>query len=152
MKTFWIIVFIVFSGLFVWSLFVEPNLLTVKKISIKDNNLKGLKIVFASDLHIKPWEKIRLKRTVNKINEQNADIILLGGDYVSGHKREQSMPIEEISKELGKLNSKYGTYGVIGNHDGWQGKEQIIKTLHKEGIHILLNDNIRVRKIGRAHV
>ena len=36
-----------------WALVVEPNILTVKYLNINDKNLKGLKVVFASDFHIK---------------------------------------------------------------------------------------------------
>ena len=71
----------------IWSVFVEPNILTVKHLTIQDKSLNGLKLVFASDFHIKPLETLRLKRIIKKINEQNPDIILLGGDYVSGHKK-----------------------------------------------------------------
>ena len=125
----------------VWSVFIEPNILTVKHITIKDPALKGLKIVFASDFHIKPHEMYRLKRTVRAINRQNADIILLGGDYVNGHKKGSSMKIEKISEQFSHLQSKLGVYAVIGNHDGWQGKEEIISVLEKNNINILFNNN-----------
>ncbi len=124
-----------------WAVFVEPYILTVKRINIDDNSLKGLKIVFASDFHIKPYEMFRLKRIVKTINKQNADIVLLGGDYVNGHKKGMSMTIDKIAKELAKINSKYGTYAVIGNHDGWQGKEECITELEKNKIQVLFNEN-----------
>lgn len=84
--------------IFTWSIIIEPNILTVKHIKIKDEQLKGLKIVFASDFHIKPYENYRLKRIIRAINKQNADIVLLGGDYVSGHKKGSSMTIDKIAK------------------------------------------------------
>ena len=71
----------------IWTVIIEPNILTVEKIFIKDENLSGLKIVFASDFHIKPYEKYRLKRIIKVINTQDPDIVLLGGDYVNGHKK-----------------------------------------------------------------
>ena len=80
-----------------WAVFIEPNTLTINRISIKDPALKGLTIVFASDFHIKPYEKYRLKRIIRAINKQNSDIIILGGDYVNGHKKGCTMKIEEIA-------------------------------------------------------
>lgn len=136
----------------IWSVFVEPNILTVKHLTIKDKSLNGLKLVFASDFHIKPLETLRLKRIIKKINEQNPDIILLGGDYVSGHKKGQSLPINKIAFELTNLNSKYGTFAVVGNHDGWQGKEEVISELEKNNIKVLFNNNICLEKFCIAGV
>lgn len=146
-------IFILFILLiFIWSIFIEPNILAVKNISINNNELKGLKIVFASDFHIKPYETYRLKRTVRAINKQNADIVLLGGDYVSGHKKGSSMPIENIAKEFSAIKSKYGTVAVIGNHDGWQGKLEVIEALQKNNIKVLLNSNVCFDKFCVAGV
>lgn len=104
---------------------IEPNILTVKHVTVTDARLKGLRIAFASDFHIKPWEKWRLERVVRKINAQNPDVILLGGDYVNGHKKGNTLDIKVIANVLGNLQSKYGTVAVMGNHDGWQGKKRL---------------------------
>lgn len=136
----------------IWAVFIEPNILTVKHIKINDRTLKGLKIVFASDFHIKPYEMFRLKRIIRTINKQNADTILLGGDYVSGHKKGASMTIDKIAKEFSNIHSKYGTYAVIGNHDGWQGKEEIISELEKHNIKVLFNNNVCFDKFCVAGV
>lgn len=125
--------------LLVYSVFVEPNILTVRKIKLNNEALKGLRIVFASDFHIKPHERLRLKRVVRKINAQNADIVLLGGDYVNGHKKGTTLLPSDIAEELAKLQSKLGTVAVMGNHDGWQGKKEIIEEFEKVGISVLEN-------------
>lgn len=143
-------VMILFIGLFIWSVCIEPYILTVKHISVKDEKLQGLKVAFASDFHIKPYEKFRLQRIVKLINKQNADIVLLGGDFVNGHDGSFTMPIEHISKELSKINPR--PYAVIGNHDGWQGKEQIISSLEKNNIKVLMNENICFEKFCIAGV
>lgn len=143
-------VLILFIGLFIWSVCIEPYILTVNHISVKDEKLKGLKVAFASDFHIKPYEKFRLQRIVKLINKQNADIVLLGGDFVNGHDGSFTMPIEHISKELSKINPR--PYAVIGNHDGWQGKEQIISSLEKNNIKVLMNENICFEKFCIAGV
>ena len=128
-----------FLFLLIYSVFVEPNILTVRKIKLNNEALKGLRIVFVSDLHIKPYERFRLKRIVKKINAQNADIVLLGGDYVSGHEMGKTLSPEKIAAELSKLQSKLGTVAVMGNHDGWQGKKEIIEDFEKVGISVLEN-------------
>ena len=127
--------------LFLYVSVIEPNILTVKRITVSDERLKGLKIVFASDFHVKPHEMYRLERIVKKINEQNPDVILLGGDYVNGHKKGNTLNVDIIAGLLGDLKSRYGTVAVMGNHDGWQGKKEIIEAFETEGITVLENSN-----------
>lgn len=143
-----IILTILFIIIF-WSIVVEPNIITVTEIQLEDKQLAGTKIVFASDLHIKPYEKYRLERIIKTINKQNADIVLLGGDYVNGHHKGNSLTIQEIASGLSQLHSKHGTFAVIGNHDGWQGKEEAIYELNKAGINVLLNEN---KKAGNVYI
>ena len=54
MKKFLTYSFCFFLILFLWAFFVEPNWLGVKKYNIKNPQLAGLKIVFASDFHVSP--------------------------------------------------------------------------------------------------
>lgn len=134
-------IFIFLLILFLYSLVIESNILTVRRVSVTDERLKGLRVVFASDFHVKPHEKIRLERTVKKINSINPDIILLGGDYVSGHKKGSTLKTDVIADVLGNLQSKYGTVAVMGNHDGWQGKKEVIEAFEGVGITVLENEN-----------
>lgn len=144
---FFLIIVILLIG--VWSIAVEPYILTVRYLTVEDESLKGLRVLFASDLHYKRYEKFRLKRDIEKINAQKADIILLGGDFVNGHKKGQGLNIEIIAEELGKLKSKYGTYTVLGNHDVWQGAAEITEALTKHGITVLKNSN---KKAGSVYI
>ena len=100
MKYFLLIIFV----LIIWAVVVEPNILVVKRITIKNKDLSGLKVVFASDFHIKPYERYRLRRIIKTINKQNPDVILLGGDYVNGHNPGFTLLPEDIvvvdSKEV----------------------------------------------------
>jgi uncharacterized protein len=136
--------------LFIWAFFIEPNMLVVKTMNLYVPNLKGLKVVFVGDFHIKPNQKSRLEYVVKKINEQHPDLILSTGDFVSGHDPKQSLPIEEIAQELSKLESKYGFYTVLGNHDWWQGGEKIEKALEQNGIVVLGNENKKLNINGRT--
>lgn len=145
-----IVLGVLISGL--WAFFVEPYLLEIKRLKLKNEDLAGLKIVFASDFHIKPYEKLRLKKIIRKINEQNPDIILLGGDFVNSHKKNMTYPIEKISSELKSLKSNYGTYAILGNHDGWQGKYEVIQALQENNITVLENSNINLNNFTIAGV
>ncbi len=152
MKYFSLIIIFVLILCGFWSIFIEPYILTTKHIVLENKDLSGLKIVYASDFHIKPYEKFRLKKVVKRINEQNPDIILICGDFVNVHDGKFTMSPEDIAFQLKNLNSKYGTITVIGNHDGWQGKYRVIKAMEANGIKVLENENINFYKFTIAGV
>lgn len=62
-------------------------MLKVTEYNLQDRDLKGLKLVFAGDLHIKPNQEKRLVEIIDKINAQNPDIVLFAGDFAAGHKK-----------------------------------------------------------------
>lgn len=127
-----------------YSYFIEPRKLEVNKYIVKNAQVKGIKIVFASDFHIKPYQKKRLENIVRIINNENPDLVLATGDYVCGHTKHSTMPIEGIAKILGNVKTKYGFYTTLGNHDGWYGKEEITNALEKNGIKVLSNTNVLI--------
>lgn len=136
--------------LIIWSFFIEPNMLVEKKLNLHVPDLKGLKVVFVGDFHVKPNQKSRLEYVVKKINEEHPDLILSTGDFVSGHDPKQSLSIEEIAQELSKLKPKYGFYTVLGNHDWWQSGEKIEKILEQNGIIVLGNENKKINIDGKT--
>ena len=97
MKSFLLILLLLGLLMGFWALFIEPQTLEVQTYKLKSGKLKGLKIAFASDMHIAPRHQRRLKRIVDSLNVQQADIIILGGDFVKGHKPSSSMPIDSIA-------------------------------------------------------
>jgi len=109
---------VMFFWLFIY-VHVEPHLLTVKDIEIKNicipQEFDGKKIVFITDIHHGPNFSVkRLRNLVKTTNDLKPDIILLGGDYTSG-----TTYIDECFSELNELNAPLGKYGVLGNHDHW---------------------------------
>lgn len=116
-------------------------MLTVREYRVKDKDLAGIKIVYAADFHVGKKHTARLARVVDLINAQKADIVLLGGDFVKGHKEKSTLPIELIAYELSHIKSNYPVYTVLGNHDMWVGGDKIQKVLEKNGIKVLRNSN-----------
>ena len=92
-KILFIIIILALAG---YSYFIEPNQLEVNKYFVQNEQLKGVKIVFASDFHVKPYGQKRLDKIVELINAENPDLVLSSGDYVCGHTRHSTMPIEDI--------------------------------------------------------
>lgn len=145
-----LIIFILFCLLLAgYSYFIEPNRLEVNRYIVQDSQLKGIKIVFASDFHVKPYGQKRLDMIVEKINAENPDIVVSAGDFVCGHTHHSTMPIEQIAKTLGKVKAKFGFYTVLGNHDWWIDGEGITDTLTSNGIKVLANSNTKVNINGK---
>ncbi len=135
--------------LLLYSLLIEPRLIEVKHYKISEPRLTGIKIVFATDLHTAPYDEKRLDKIVDTINKQQPDIIILGGDYVKGHKKSSSLSIEKIADALGNLYASYGVYAVLGNHDIWYGKQDINVAMLKQNIRLLDDENIKLLIKGR---
>ena len=135
--------------LFIYSFLIEPNMLIVKNYKINDDALKGIKIVFMGDFHMKTYQKNRLKRVVKLVNEQQPDIVLSVGDFVNGHNKNMTMPIGDIVENLKNIKSKYGFYTVLGNHDWWIDGKGITSALTSEGIKVLANSNTCININGK---
>ena len=117
--------------------FLETRWIKITNISIESADIPtafdGKRIVFVSDIHHGEALSIeRVAKLVERINNLHPDIIILGGDYISLDRRY----IEPVFSELGKLKSKYGVFGVMGNHDyfvdGNLSKQMMIKNGIKE--------------------
>ena len=140
--------FIIFVLLFIWSYFIEPNLLVIKRYNIPE--LGDIKIVFASDFHIAKGERKRLEKIVNTINNEESDLVLFGGDFIKGHDGGHTLPIEDQAEILSKIKSPM--ISVLGNHDGWFNKSRVSDALEKNGIKVLLNSNTKFENIFIAGV
>ena len=130
--------------LLIWVFAVEPRLLRVSRYQLEAPDMKGLKMVFASDFHLTPGSKERLRKIVAAINAEKPDIVLLGGDFAKGHLRSVSMPAEEIAAGLAEIKAPAGVFAVLGNHDEWYGKKEMAAALAARGIMVLQNDGRQI--------
>jgi len=77
-------------------------------------DFENFKIAFISDIQIDRFNKEeRVENYFQKLNELNADIVLAGGDFISG----DSNYIPVVAFLAGKIKSNYGVYSAIGDHD-----------------------------------
>ena len=132
-----------------YSYFIEPNKLEVANYTIQDKELEGVKIVFASDFHIKPYGQKRLEKVIETINAQNPDVVVSAGDFVCGHTEKSTMHPEKIAEGLSKVKSKHGFYTTLGNHDGWYDRWYIKELLEKQNIKVLNNKNVKLQINGK---
>lgn len=159
-----LILFLLFLG---YAYFIEPRRFVVVEETLNVPNwspkLNGFRVVAIADLHsgsnYAPPE--RLRYVVEQANAQNADLIVLLGDYVSEarwdkearskpegtDRTELRMPVETIAENLRGFKAKHGVYAIIGNHDWYHNEQKIHAVFESVGINVLNNEvaTIQVR-------
>ena len=92
----------------------------------------------------------RLSAIVARTNSLSPDLVLLGGDYIATAHRKGDVSLRTALKPFSNLKSRYGTYGVIGNHDCME-PENTAATMTsdflKAGIRPLINRSAEVGPI-----
>ena len=107
------------------------------------SELQNLRIAFAADFHIDNETDIGfIRRFVRKIHEISPDIMLFGGDIVEGHDGER---MDEQERLLKSINTRYGVYGVLGNHEYYRDQDRG-SFFEKAGIKILRDTVIVIDK------
>lgn len=93
----------------------------------------GFRIAFASDFHLESKYKERhLLNTVRALQDEQPDLLLLGGDYQEG-----CQYVEPLFTALGEVNPPYGTYAVLGNNDYERCTDEIRRAMSSNGISLL---------------
>lgn len=93
----------------------------------------GFRIAFASDFHYKSkFKEKALVSAVRTLNGMHPDVLLLGGDYQEGCNY-----ISGLFKELARVKTPFGTYGVMGNNDYERCHDEIVGEMERYGMKVL---------------
>lgn len=111
-------------------------------VDVKIKNLKKpYKIVQISDIHIGGLiDQKFIKDLVAKINLLNADLVVMTGDLVDTKLEFARAALDELRY----LESTYGTYFIIGNHEYFHGVTPIINYVNSLGIKVLENESVYI--------
>ena len=97
-----------------------------------------LVLAFASDFHAGPTTDPQVFATLfDELVTRKPDVLLLGGDYVTG----KASSVTALSEVLSQSRPPLGKYAVLGNHDLWADDEHIQRQLDAAGATVLLNAN-----------
>jgi uncharacterized protein len=121
-----------------------------------------LRMAVLADLHAgEPHMPVsRIEKIVAAANALSADVIVLLGDYVAGHRfMTRRVGMAEIAPVLAQLRAPLGVFSILGNHDWWddaaaqrdrKGPTIAGRALRDAGIPVLENDVVRLDKDGHA--
>lgn len=109
-----IAIFSIYGSFHARNIKVKPYEVTIEKSCTGHEDLQ---IVLVADLHLGySIGKYQMKQMVRKINQQEADLVLIAGDLFDNEYDAVQDP-DDIAQILTQIKSTYGTYGVFGNHD-----------------------------------
>lgn len=147
------IVFIIAVCVYIYARFIEPNMLNVHYETISNKSIgitsDEIKILQFSDTHISDYFNIEdLERVVNRINDENPDIVIFSGDLIDHYYNySYTGDVSEIWEALGRINAPLGKYSVYGNHDYGAGAEKIYKKImDNSGFNLLVNSGVKLEK------
>ena len=118
-------------------------------------------LAIVADLHAcDPWMSLEhIEAIVDRTNALHADVIVMLGDYVAGHRHvTRYIPAREWAPVLAGLKAPLGVHAILGNHDWWedrtvqregQGVTVARRALEAVGIPVYENDARRFTKAGR---
>ena len=140
-----------------WGIFSGAYDYRVKRRTISLKNLPdsfdGFRILQISDIHSGSfWDTEAVKRGVQMVLDQNADVIFFTGDLVNNESTEMA-PYMDV---FNKLTAPHGVFSIFGNHDygdyvSWPSPEakiqnlEDLKTVHKNlGWRLLVDEHERI--------
>ena len=152
-------------ALFAYGFFFGWRRIVVRKAvcesELLPQSFDGYRILQLSDLHIGTFLKNKsfIRKLVNVVNEQHADLIVFTGDLVNVRADE----VRPFVSDMSKMVSKDGVLSVMGNHDyceyGQDHSEEYKKrnqnVLHyferKMGWCLLDNEHVTIGRLRRAN-
>ncbi|MDE7162294.1 MAG: metallophosphoesterase [Anaeroplasmataceae bacterium] len=108
-----------------------------------------MRITVVSDIHYgATGSMLSLDKMVHNINKTNADVVLLVGDVFDN--KTKKLNHEKFVTTMNKIESKYGTYAVTGNHEFMTNTlEEIAKFYEGTNIRLLLDEEIVIQDVFR---
>jgi len=138
------IIFLIILFIIVYARYIGTMGFDTKEYTIESSDVPsgfdGIKIVHFSDLHYNRAITLeKVKSIVSEINLIKPDIVVFTGDLIDKDVTLTSDDYSKLSNVLGKINSKYGNYAILGNHD-YQNQENVIKVFENSGFKYLDNE------------
>ena len=119
-----------------YTVLLEPGWFRIETVRIPLRRLpkpfSGIRIAQISDIHMGGWMgKERLQRVVDLLLEQKPELILITGDFLTGHGFGSShrQAVGDLLEVLAPLANTVPTFAVLGNHDYWTDAQAVREML-----------------------
>ena len=141
-----LITLIIILSALIYSRFIGIKGLITHEIVIKDNiptTYNGLKIVHFADIHYKKviTEK-EITKLIKEINNIKPDIVFFTGDLIDNDYKIKGKDIKFLIKELSKIESKYGSYTVLGDQD--KTNKEVINNIYLQSNFTILDNDTTI--------
>ncbi len=141
-----IITLISISTIFMFG-YVNARTPKIKTLDISINKSKSgldtLNVVAVSDIHLGTMvNKNKTKRLINAINDLNPDVVLIGGDIIDDNLN--VVKHYGLLTQFKEINSKYGVYSCMGNHEYISRAHLDLPYFEENGIHILKDSSVKI--------
>ncbi len=139
--------FVVASSLSARAIY-EAKHIELQEVEIDIKNLKKeYTLVQLSDIHIGGLiDTAFIEDIVQRVNAMNPDLVVITGDLIDIDISKAEAPLAKLKD----LNSKYGTYFIVGNHEYFHGIEKIMIKVSSLGIRVLENENVYIGEKERG--
>jgi predicted MPP superfamily phosphohydrolase len=102
-----------------------------------DPAFDGYRLVQITDLHVGHWLSLdRLAGVVDLVNQQQPDLIVMTGDFVS---YVVSQVEAGMVSAFSRLSAPDGVLAILGNHDHWMDPQRVSAILAQAGVVVLRN-------------
>lgn len=148
-----------FIGIIMLIGFLNTTKPKVKDLEISmskpNSDLKKLNIVAISDIHLGTMvNHKKTKRLISIINDLKPDIVLIGGDIIDDNIK--VVKYYQLLEHFKNIESKYGTYSCLGNHEYISRAHHDLNYFEENGIHMLKDTAINIdgkfNMIGRDDI
>ncbi len=118
------------------------------------HQLSGLRLLLISDLHLRSvhFRDGTAERIISKINQTEADYLMLAGDYVNVNSRLRKTDVtpQELDSFIRKLNPRRGIFAVTGNHDQRLPENAVSRILEANKVKLLSGRIFRISGSGAS--
>ena len=126
-----------------YGFFLEAHWLRLRRVRVSlpglPSHLDGFRLALLTDLHRSDLvAQEQIGRAVDLALRAEPDLVLLGGDYVTGSASFAS----SCAEELARLRAPAGVYGCLGNHDHWTDPASVAEALAGAGVQVLRNRGV----------
>jgi predicted MPP superfamily phosphohydrolase len=137
------------TGATVYGAGYERHRLEITEATVRVRGLPsswdGRRVALLTDIHHSALVSAEdVSHAVAVANAQHPDLIVLGGDYVTGADRDYVEPVAEL---LSPLRAPLGVFAILGNHDD---DREMPAALARHGMTVLRDQRTRVTHRGES--